>query len=154
MPVDIKDPNFLRHAIRNGSWERYEHPTKGSTLTLQLGKFPILSIHELLVDGPAAPIDSFLRDLSRDTETQVLLLAQLAKLQRELQVATKIIAQTAPGPVSPEAKHETLPISMGDGLYSFICTCGVRRDNYTGVEAAKLSAKEHEEGMASIVLPQ
>lgn len=142
MAAPIEDPNFLRHALRHGTWERYEHPIKGSTLTLQIGQFPVLSIHAILVDGPQRPTEAFWNDF--DAEMQVLLLAQLAKAQRELQIAAEIISRTGVVAAPEGSPCNTMCISMGDGLYSFICTCGARRDNFVSADAAQSAAHDHE----------
>lgn len=81
---------FIIHALKNGEWERYEHPTKGETLTLQIGKFPILSIHTVLVER-RQPITQLMNML--DTKSfSIALLTQLAKITRELEVATQALA--------------------------------------------------------------
>jgi hypothetical protein len=146
MPAIIDDPNFIRHALRTGTWERYEHPTKGSTLTLQIGRFPVISLHAILVDGPQRPVESFWTDLT-DRDMVALLLAKVASMQRELQIAADVIARSgAVTPPDTPKTCETVLISMGDGSYSFVCTCGHRLDDMANPESARLAATQHENG--------
>lgn len=144
MPANLSDPNFIRHALRTGTWERYEHPTKGATLTLQIGAFPVISLHAILVDGPQRPVESFWKDLT-DRDMVALLLTKVALMQSELQIAADVIARSGViGPPEAPKTCETVLISMGDGSYSYVCTCGCRQDDISDPEIARMLADEHE----------
>lgn len=141
IPVPPEDPNFLRHAIRNGNWERYEHPTKGETLTLQIGKFPVMSIHAILVEGPDRPIEAFLDEL-QERETVALLLSRLAQCQEQLQIAADIIVK---GADEETQDHRWIIAYMGDRRYSWVCSCGSRQDDISDSAMAKSLASVHVE---------
>lgn len=87
----MTDHEYLMHAIRNGSWERYEHPQRGETLTLQIGEFAVLSLHNILVDKDR-PIDAFWATM-KTPELAALLLAKVARLSYELDVAINAVVE-------------------------------------------------------------
>lgn len=78
----------------NGSWERYEHPEKGETLSLMMGNVAILSLHNVLTEGHM-PISRFMHMMANE-DVSYFLLAKVARLEQELATAVRLLAEKLP----------------------------------------------------------
>jgi hypothetical protein len=93
--VQLNDKEFLEYVFRHGTWERYEHPEKGETFTLQVGKFPILSIHNILTERTDAI--SYVMSELESKHMFALLLARVAKLEYQVKLLSKLVPEGSDG---------------------------------------------------------
>lgn len=89
--VDMSDPDFIKSMIAQGSWERYEHPQKGETLTLLAGKVAVISIHEILL-GAGLPATRFMEMMKdNDQHLAYFLLAENAQLRKQITTLLELL---------------------------------------------------------------
>ncbi len=94
-PKDNGTLSALDLAIRQGKWERFEHPEKGPTLTLFLGNVHMLSIHNNLLCGEPSGTESIRALMGKMHREWIVpeLLIQLSRTRAEYEAAIRVIKE-------------------------------------------------------------
>ena len=138
----VTDIEFLRRAIQAGTWERYEHPERGETLSLRVGNVAVLSLHNILA-AEGVDLNRLVQNLA-DPALVATLMARLAKVEYQLRIATKALAgQPLPinaEPATPPHRCLLLPRDKG-----YEITCSACEFTYRTLDSqiAEQVAKAH-----------